>query len=66
MSNTDDGTERPLTDLDGVGDATANTLREAGYESVDDLREADRSDLANIDAITQRLATIIIGQVTEG
>lgn len=61
----DDGDERSLTDLNGVGESTARTLREAGYESIEDLREADRSDLADLDWINQRLASSIIGQVSE-
>ncbi|MES3517015.1 MAG: helix-hairpin-helix domain-containing protein [Natronomonas sp.] len=40
-----------LTDLEGVGDSKARRLREAGYESVDDVRAATVAELTQIDGI---------------
>lgn len=43
--------DRTLTDVDGVGPATAESLRDAGFASVADLRAASRDDLADVDGI---------------
>lgn len=45
-----DGGQGPgeLTDLDGIGSARAEKLRDAGFETVDDLRAASRADLAEV------------------
>ena len=62
----DDGSEDvpdDLTAVSGVGDAKADTLREAGYESVEDVRRADQSDLAEIDGIGNALAARIKADV---
>lgn len=47
----DDGDGRDLTDVDGIGPSTAESLRETGFESVDDLRDASRDDLVAVDGI---------------
>lgn len=47
----DDGDGRALVDVDGVGPATAESLREAGYETVTDLRAATRDELTDVDGI---------------
>lgn len=51
-----------LTDLDGVGDATADKLREAGYETLKDVHLADAEALAEVDGISADLAE----SLTEG
>jgi len=56
----DDGVaERNLTDVSGVGDATAESLRAAGYESVADLRSASQAELAQVEGIGDALAVEI-------
>ncbi|WP_181692362.1 50S ribosomal protein L32e [Natronomonas sp. LN261] len=64
MSNgeTDDEYEE-LTDISGVGDSKAESLREAGVETVDDIRERSQSELADIDAIGNALAARIKADV---
>ncbi|WP_049901232.1 50S ribosomal protein L32e [Halococcus agarilyticus] len=62
----DDGTDEvpdDLTDVSGVGDAKADTLREAGFESVEDLRRAEQSELAEIEGIGNALAARIKADV---
>lgn len=44
-------TDRALEDVDGVGPATAESLRETGYETAVDLEDATREDLADVDGI---------------
>lgn len=52
-----------LTDLEGVGDSTADALVEAGYGSVADVRSADADALAEaVDGIGTSLAE----SLTEG
>lgn len=50
-----------LTDLDGIGPARADKLRDAGFETVADLRAANRDDL--VDVLGADLADQVIGQV---
>ena len=52
-----------LTDISGVGDAKAETLREAGYGTVDDIRGASQDDLADIDGVGMALAARIKADV---
>ena len=52
-----------LTDVSGVGDAKADTLREAGFESVEDVRRADQDDLADVEGIGNALAARIKADV---
>ena len=40
-----------LTAIDGVGDAKADALREAGFESVEDVQAASEDDLAEAEGI---------------
>lgn len=51
--------DRSLTDVSGIGESKAETLREEGYESVDDLRRADQSDLSEVTGIGNALAARI-------
>jgi len=52
-----------LTDISGVGDAKAESLREAGFETVDDVRGADQSALAEADGVGNALAARIKADV---
>jgi len=52
-----------LTDISGVGDAKAENLREAGVETVDDIRELTQEALADIDGIGNALAARIKADV---
>ena len=52
-----------LTDISGVGDAKAEALREAGFESVDDIRGADQSELAEANGVGNALAARIKADV---
>ncbi|PSQ11054.1 50S ribosomal protein L32e, partial [Halobacteriales archaeon QS_7_68_65] len=52
-----------LTDVSGVGEAKADTLREAGFESVEDVRRADQDDLADVEGIGNALAARIKADV---
>ena len=45
-----------LTDVAGVGESKAAVLIDAGYRTVNDLRRASRSELAEIDGIGNALA----------
>lgn len=47
-----------VTDIDGVGDARAETMAEAGYDSLESIAEADPADLAeDIPRVTEDRAT---------
>jgi len=52
-----------LTDISGVGEAKAETLRESGYTSIDDVIGASQEDLANVDGIGMALAARIKADV---
>jgi large subunit ribosomal protein L32e len=52
-----------LTDVDGVGESKAEALREAGYETVDDLRRASQEDLADAEGVGKALAARIKADV---
>lgn len=54
-SDDDEGTQS-LTELSGVGDATAESLRDAGYDAVDDVRSASVEDLVDVDGVGESLA----------
>nr|WP_162413215.1 50S ribosomal protein L32e [Haloarcula salina] len=59
----DDDEYADLTDISGVGDAKADSLREAGFETVDDVRAADQSALAEVSGIGNALAARIKADV---
>ena len=52
-------TPESIEDISGVGQTKADALREAGYESVEDLQAASQAELAEIDAIGKALAARI-------
>ncbi|WP_396612021.1 50S ribosomal protein L32e [Haloferax sp. S1W] len=52
-----------LEDISGVGPSKADALREAGFESVDDVQAASQSDLAEVDGIGNALAARIKADV---
>lgn len=52
-----------LTDISGVGDAKADELREAGFETVEDIKTASQDDLADIEGIGNALAARIKADV---
>jgi large subunit ribosomal protein L32e len=52
-----------LTDISGVGDAKAETLREAGFETVGDIRRASQDDLSAVDGVGMALAARIKADV---
>lgn len=52
-----------LTDVSGVGTDTADTLREAGFETITDLQIATQEELAGVDGIGMALAARIKADV---
>ena len=52
-----------LTDISGVGEAKADALREAGFETVADVKRADQSELAEAEGIGNALAARIKADV---
>ena len=52
-----------LTDISGVGDAKADALREAGFETVEDVRRAEQSELAEAEGVGNALAARIKADV---
>jgi large subunit ribosomal protein L32e len=58
-----DDEPQELEDIGGVGASKAEALREAGYESVEDVQAASQSDLADVDGIGNALAARIKSDV---
>jgi large subunit ribosomal protein L32e len=52
-----------LEDISGVGASKAEALREAGYESIEDVKAASQSELAEVDGIGNALAARIKADV---
>lgn len=48
--------EDDLEAFDGVGPQTADALREAGYDTPDDVRNADAGELTDVDGVSESLA----------
>ena len=59
----DDEEYTELTDISGVGDTKAEALREAGFETVDDVRGASQSELAETEGVGNALAARIKADV---
>ena len=55
-SESEEDTAESLTDLEGVGEATADKLRDAGFESAADVHAADTDELADVDGVSESLA----------
>lgn len=51
-----------ITDINGIAEDKAEALRNAGYESLDDLFEADPEELQEVEGIGETLAEKITGQ----
>jgi large subunit ribosomal protein L32e len=60
--NGDDGPQE-LEDISGVGASKAEALREAGYESVEDVKAASQAELADVEGIGNALAARIKADV---
>ncbi|MFC4542292.1 50S ribosomal protein L32e [Halosolutus amylolyticus] len=52
-----------LEDISGVGASKADALRDAGFESIEDVKEADQDDLAEADGVGNALAARIKADV---
>ena len=52
-----------LTEISGVGDAKADALRDAGYDTVDHVRGASQDELADVEDIGMALAARIKADV---
>ena len=52
-----------LEDISGVGPSKAEALREAGYESVEDVKAASQADLAEVSGVGNALAARIKADV---
>ncbi len=52
-----------LEDISGVGATKADALREAGFETIDDIKEASQDDLSEADGIGNALAARIKADV---
>ena len=61
MSTDDD--IQSIEDIGGVGPSKADALREAGYESVEDLKAASQSELADIDGVDRVSASEADGDI---
>ena len=59
----DDEEYTELTDISGVGDTKAEALREAGFKTVDDVRGASQSELAETEGVGNALAARIKADV---
>ncbi|WP_338739242.1 50S ribosomal protein L32e [Haloplanus salilacus] len=63
MSADDDPEIEEVEDIGGVGSSKAEALADAGYESVEDLKAASQSELADIDGVGNALAARIKADV---
>ncbi|MDQ2049743.1 50S ribosomal protein L32e [Natronolimnohabitans sp. A-GB9] len=52
-----------LEDISGVGESKAEALREAGFESIEDVKEADQDELAEAEGVGNALAARIKADV---
>ena len=55
--------EKELTDIDGVGESKAEALREAGFETIEDLRKASQESIAETEGVGKALAARIKADV---
>ena len=54
-----------LASISGVGEETADALREAGYETIPDVKRASREDIAAVEGVGNALAARIKADVGE-
>ena len=59
----DDDEITEIEDISGVGEAKAEALREAGYDSIDYIRGASQDELANVEGVGMALAARIKADV---
>ena len=52
-----------LEDISGVGPSKADALREAGYESIDDVKAASQAELSDVEGVGNALAARIKADV---
>jgi len=52
-----------LEEISGVGPSKADALREAGYESIDDVKAASQAELSDVDGVGNALAARIKADV---
>lgn len=60
---TEEDVARELDDISGVGPSKADALREAGYETIEDLQASSQSELAEVEGIGNALAARIKADV---
>lgn len=65
MSDTDPDPD-DLQTIPGIGDTIAENLRAAGFESADDVLEADVDELTQADRVGESTAEAILNGETEG
>ncbi|WP_306058820.1 50S ribosomal protein L32e [Natronococcus wangiae] len=58
-----DDEPQELEDISGVGASKADALRDAGFETIEDVKEADQADLAEADGVGNALAARIKADV---
>ncbi|GAA0278078.1 50S ribosomal protein L32e [Halobacterium noricense] len=63
MAEENNDTPETLEDISGVGPSKAEALREAGYDTVEDMRAASQSELADVSGIGNALAARIKADV---
>ncbi|MCD2200347.1 50S ribosomal protein L32e [Halobacterium sp. KA-4] len=63
MAEENNDTPQTLEDISGVGPSKAEALREAGYDTVEDMRAASQSELADVSGIGNALAARIKADV---
>ena len=63
MSESEDTAPEGLEDISGVGQAKADALRAAGYETVEDVMRASQDELAEVEGIGMALAARIKADV---
>ena len=65
MADEDQANDEPqeLEDISGVGASKADALRDAGFESIEDVKEADQDELAEADGVGNALAARIKADV---
>lgn len=61
----DDEPAGDLTDIAGVGEATAEALTAAGFGSIADVRDADPAELTAVDGIAEKQAIDIKAEVAD-